>query len=529
LSKSSSSNNYDVVVIGSGVAGALVARKLADAGRRVCVLEAGDSWQRDTALTRYQSSWNRTLTAPFKQAAWAYTSADSEYFAGEGNQQYQPSFLKGVGGTTWHWTGITPRFLPSDFKLRSNYGVGVDWPIRYEDLEPYYVQAEVALGVAGDSLDTHGSPRSQAYPMQAIPMTYGDRRIAKKLLPFGIRTASLPAARNSEAYDGRPACRGNNSCTPLCPIGASYSGDIDIKKAISAGARVIKQATVYSLDVDEGNKISKAHYKHPDGSEHSVSADRFVIACNSIETPRLLLMSANRANNHSIANGSGQVGKNLMDHAIITSKFNMDEPLYIGRGPQSVSTLLIGRDGDFRRKYAAAKFFLGNDLNIHQETAQMLQQPDQWIEPLKKLKNIAIYQGQLGAEIEQLPNQRNRLIVNHKRVDPLGLPLPVIDYTLSDYTQKGVEIWTEYIHDIVRKLDAKMIDLSVSLSSHHPTGTTRMGVDPHDSVVNSQCQSHDHQNLYIVGGSVFPSIGTANPTLTIAALSLRLANHILSK
>lgn len=517
----------DVVVVGSGVAGALLAGKLASAGFAVSILEAGDAWQRDEALARYQASWKRTLNAPFKHATWAPTSADAAYFGGQGNTRYQPAFLKGVGGTSWQWTGITPRFLPADFELNSRYGVGADWPISYDDLEPYYVQAEHALGVSGDSTDHHGSPRSKPYPMPAIPMTYADQVIAEKLMATGVRIASLPAARNSRAYDGRPACRGNNSCTPLCPIGASYSADVDVKKATAVGARLIKRAVVYRFDIDRNKRIVRAFYKHPDGSSHSITARRFVLACNSIETARLLLMSANRDCPDGVANSSGQVGRNLMDHAIFVSKFRMPEPLYLGRGPQSVSTILAGRDGAFRSEYAAAKFFLGNDLNIHQEAAGMLRDESSWIEPLKNLKNIAIHQGQIGAEVEQLPDKKNRLQLDQKRLDPLGLPLPYINYQLSDYTKKGIEVWKNYTENLIDQLGATEVDTSLSLSSHHPGGTTRMGRDVKASVVNEQCRSHDHDNLYIIGGSLFPAMGTANPTLTIAALSLRLADHIM--
>jgi len=516
----------DVVVVGSGVAGALLARELMSAGLGVTILEAGETWQRGESFTRYMQSWNRTITAPFKPASWAPIPADHSYFAGKGNKKYQPAFLKGVGGTTRQWTGITPRFLPADFELHSRYGIGTDWPISYDELEPYYVRAEYQMGVSGDSDDHHGSPRSKSYPMSAIPMTYSDQVIAKRLASSGVRIASFPAARNSRAYDGRPACRGNNSCTPLCPIGASYSADVDIEKSVAMGARLTTKAVVYRFEVDKQKRIRRAFYKHPDGSTHSIAARHFVLACNSIETPRLLLMAANRDSPNGLANSSGQVGRNLMDHVIFVSKFNMPEAMYLGRGPQSVSTILAGRDGPFRSKYAAAKFFLGNDLNIQQEAAGMLRDDGNWLEPLKQLKEAAIHQGQIGAEVEQLPNAGSRLLLDKKRTDPLGLPLPNINYRLSDYTKKGVEVWQKYARSLIHTLDATEIDSSFSLSSHHPCGTTRMGRSAKDSVVNEQCQSHDHDNLYIIGGSVFPAMGTANPTLTIAALSIRLADYI---
>ncbi|MBF0281509.1 MAG: GMC family oxidoreductase [Zetaproteobacteria bacterium] len=520
---------FDCVIVGSGVAGSLLARELAKAGKRVCMLEAGDRWERSDALERYHASWNRTITAPYKQGNWLLTPADDQYFAKQGHGEYLPSILKGAGGTTWHWTGITPRFLPTDFKLQQHYGVGDNWPIDYEALEPFYCQAEKALGVSGDSNHDHGSPRSKKYPMPAIPMTYGDKLLAEKLKAKGIRIESLPAARNSIDYDGRPACRGNNTCTPICPIGASYSADVDVDKAIAAGAVLKLKSVAYRLDTDpKSNKITKLHYKKPDGSSHTIEGGRFILACNSLENPRLLLMSKNNLNPNGIANSSDLVGRRLMDHAIFSFKFRMSEPLYIGRGPQSVSTIMEGRDGDFRSRYAAAKFFLGNDLNVHQEAAELMNNAANWVEPLKNLRDIAIHQGQIGAEIEQLPDKSNRITLDMNRLDPLGLPLPSVNYKLTRYSKQGLDHWKRYVKKLIRTLDASITGEWDSLSSHHPAGTTCMGSHRKSSVVNANCQSHDHENLYIVGNSVFPTMGTANPTLTIAALSLRLADHLIT-
>jgi len=519
-------DNVDVVVIGSGVAGALVAKTLAQQNMKVCILEAGTAWTRTEALQQYHSSINRTLASPFPQAAWLLNPSQDAYFAQQGNTSYRPHFIQGVGGTTWNWTGITPRFLPNDFRLKSKYGIATDWPITYTDLETFYVQAEHTLGVAGDSLHHHGSPRSEAYPMPAIPMSYADQVIAKKLSRQGLSVAPFPAARNSKDYDNRPACRGNNTCSPLCPTGASYSANTDIQKAVEAGAQLIKEAVVFKLDVGEDNHISAAHYKHPDGSIHQIKGKKFILACNAIETPRLLLMSKNKLYPTGIANTSGQVGRNLMDHCILTWKFNMPEPVFLGRGPQSISTILHGRDGAFRRKHAAIKFFLGNDLNIHMEAAQLLKHDKNWLPIVDKLKEHATFQAQIGFEIEQLPLTSNRIHLNWQRLDPLGLPLPYVDYNLHAYTEKGIKIWRAYTEKLIQHLGAEITASTLTLSSHHPSGTTRMGHDNKDSVVNEHCQSHDHKNLYIIGSSVFPTQGTANPTLTIAALSLRLAQYI---
>jgi len=519
----------DTLIVGTGVAGALLARELAAHGDKVIMLEAGDRVHRQQATHRYHQAWNRNLEAPYAPQAWTaepQSEHPKAYYGPYVGMDFNPLFLKRVGGSTWHWTGITPRFLPVDFALKSHYGVGVDWPIGYDDLEPFYVRAEAALGVAGDSDDDHGSPRSAPYPLPPIPLAYSDRLIAKKLAAHGHKVSPFPAARNSRPYDGRPACQGNGTCTPLCPTGAAYSAAHDVRKAERQGARLITRAVVHRLVADRNGMITAVHYLTPDRTNHVLRARRVVLACNTIETARLLLMSRDERHPSGLANRSGQVGRNLMDHTIFLTTFHMPEPLYAGRGPQSIATIRTGRDGAFRRRYAAAKLFISNDVNIHRHMSQILANQAYWAEALSMLRERVIHTGHIGAEVEQLPDPNNRIELDVRRSDPLGLPLPTIYFQSGKYTRDGLKVWQDAVADMIHHLGARIVETRVAASSHHPTGTTRMGSDPRDSVVDADCRAHDHPNLYMVGGHVFPTMGTANPTLTIAALSLRLAERL---
>jgi len=527
--KSSTYPHVDCVIIGSGVAGALVAKRLSQSGIRVQILEAGGTIERQKAVKTYEQAWDRNLTSPFpdwKKADYPRENTAENYYGYAGTTGYQPSFLKGVGGTTWHWTGITPRFLPADFHMQSQYKVGIDWPISYTDLEPYYVQAEHALGVSGNSQNDHGSPRSADYPMPPIPLPYSDQVIATRLQPYNIKVDALPAARNSRDYAGRPQCCGHGTCTPICPIGASYSANTDVEEAINHGAQLTNHAVVYRFDINAQGNISRAYFKHPDGSIASISANFFVLACNSIETPRLMLLAAQEACPQGLSNRSNMVGKNLMDHVLFHASYKLDTPLYMGRGPLSVSTILKGRAGNFRSDYAAAKLFLGNDRNVAKVANDLLADSKNWPNLLKQMRHKLIHQGVMGGEVEQLPMESNRLRLDKNRVDGHGLALPTINLELSTYTQKGLKKWQAFTHDLIQKIGGCDVQSGFSLTSHHPCGTTRMGLDPTTSVVDAQCKSHDHHNLYIASSSVFPTMGTANPTLTIAALALRIADHL---
>lgn len=523
--------DYDCVIVGSGVSGALIARELARAGWRVCILETGGRLDRKQALQNYRKAITRDLASPFPRWPWAPIpdAGNAEaYFGKDSSPDYRPGYLKLVGGTTWHWTGMTPRFLPADFELHSRYGVGLDWPIGYAALEPYYLKAERALGVSGDSADDHGSPRSGPYPMPPIPMSYSDGVVAERMEKLGIAVKSFPAARNSLPYNKRAQCRGNNTCTPICPNGAQYSADNDVDEAVRLGARLITRATVYRLECGAGNRIVAAHYKLPDGSDNKVTAARFVLACNTIESPRLLLISACEQAPAGVANSSGQVGRNLMDHVIFFNTFQMDVPLYGGRGPLSVSGVMTGRDGAFRSKYAAVKLFLSNDINVHGKVLKIIEDQQAWSDVLNILRNDVIHHGCIGGELETLPQSKNRVVLDKNRLDPLGLPLPHLEYQLDDYAYDGLTYWTGFVQELIGKIGAKQTASAIQHSSHHQCGTLRMGNDPKTSVVDANCRTHDHDNLYVMGSSVFPAIGTANPTLTVAALSLRLAEHLLA-
>lgn len=524
-------NDYDYVIVGSGVSGALLAKELARAGFKVCMLETGGPVERKQALQNYRQAVVRDLSSPYPRWPWAPIpdAGNAEaYFGANSTPDYRPSYLKLVGGTTWHWTGMTPRFLPADFELRSRYGIGMDWPIDYATLEPYYLKAEQALGVAGDSDDDHGSPRSGPYPMLPIPLSYSDGIVAERMEMLGVPVKSLPAARNSQIYNKRPQCRGNNTCSPICPNGAQYSADTDVERAIQLGAKLISRATVYRLECGADHRIVAAHYKLPDGSEKRVTAARFIVACNAIESARLLLMSACEQAPDGLANSSGQVGRNLMDHLIFFNTFQMDVPLYGGRGPQSVAGLMTGRDGPFRSQYSAAKLFLSNDINVHGKVLKIIEDKQAWSDVLTILKNDVIHQGCIGGELESLPQAGNRVVLDKDRLDPLSLPLPHLEYRLDDYIQDGLTYWAGFVKDLIGKIGAQQTSSNILHSSHHQCGTLRMGHDPNTSVVDGNCRSHDHDNLYVMGSSVFPAIGTANPTLTVAALTLRLAEHLVS-
>jgi glucose dehydrogenase len=541
-------HDFDVVIIGAGVAGAMAAYRLAQAGARVLMLEAGNhNPSRAQMVGLYATTTSPKLPhSPYVQiesdTKAPSPDSSSSYYDQAAPAQFKSNYERRTGGSTWHWLGHTPRMLRSDFKMRSRYGGGrnfpaafVDWPITYDDLEKWYCEAEKEMGVAGADEEWNGlfdSPRSKPFPMSMIWPSYSDNWIAeringKKFRGFEYRVRSTPSARNSELYDGRPPCAGNSICVPLCPIGAKYDGAVHVAKAVAAGASLWEQSVVTKLDRDRDGSVHTVNFVTFGGASPKVSAEVIVIAANAIETPKLLLLS-------DLANKSKQVGTHLMDH-LSKSTFGMaPEPLFPFRGPPSTSGIETFRDGDFRKDYAGFRVSLNNDGwsrkgAPYAEIIDLVVKQGRFGTDLQEaLFSRVVGQIRLSCSVEVAPDPNNRVELSATK-DTSGVLRPKITFAAPQYSLKGLAQATKAMDDIFRKIHATDIDLGVDGlydGAGHIMGTCRMGSDPHHSVVDRNCRTHDHPNLFVLGSSVFPTVGSPNPTLTIAALALRGANHI---
>lgn len=526
----------DIVVVGSGVAGALAAARLAKVGLRVIILEAGKPVDRAQAV---QNFWKAAIQVPEcaypiqSEAIHPTTDRLGDWYQQEGPDFFKSTYLKVTGGTTWHWLGTCLRLLPSDFQTQTLHGRGVDWPISYSDLEPYYLKAEHALGVSGDSDHDLGSPRSGPFLLPAIPQTYLDRTLTQALQNTQFQVQSTPQARNSVVHDQRPPCCGSSSCIPVCPVQAKYDATIHLKQAQAAGATLLNQSTVVQLISDEQGRIRSARFRRWDQSEGQVQAAIFILACHAIETPRLLLASRTEAWPNGLANRSDQVGRNLMDHPVQLSWALSQDPVYPYRGPLSTSGIENLRDGDFRSRRSAYRIEIGNDgwrwptgapLTL---AAQLASRGLSAADLNQRLAHETSRHLRLTALTEQLPEADNRVTLDTEKRDHYGIPLPRIHYRIDDYIQQGMQQARKDHTEIFGRLQASDIQHATDFfGAGHIMGTCRMGTAPRDSVVDAQLRSHDHQNLFILGSSVFPTGGTANPSLTIAALSLRAADAI---
>ncbi|WP_186644249.1 GMC family oxidoreductase [Fluviispira vulneris] len=518
----------DVVVVGSGVAGALAAYELSRKGiKNIIMLEAGPKIARQAIVNNfYKSIDSHNYMEPYPMAMHAphpNPSHPEGYIIEKGANRYNTQYMRVVGGTTWHWAGCTWRLLPNDFKIKSLYGIGRDWPLEYNELEPFYELMEKELGVSGN--DDLGSPRKADYPMKGLAFTYMDSYIEKKLAPK-YKVILEPLAKNSIEYDQRPPCCGNNNCMPICPIGAQYSAIVHVEKAEKNGVRLMENSVAYFIETDSNKTVTAVYIKTPNGQKKIVKGKYFVLAANGIETPKLLLLSTSEKNPHGVANRNDLVGRFLMDHPGINRTVTLKEPIYGGRGPVELSAILEYRDGNLRKKMASKKIHFGTQVNFKEISDSLIEQGYSGNELKEKFKYRAIRTFGIGSFHEQLPDFNNRVTVSNK-LDAIGIKRPLIHYSIEDYVKKSGEDTIIKMNEIAKMLGAEEITKAKGFDpNNHIMGTTIMGSSDKDSVVNKDCRTHENKNLYIASSSVMPSSACVNPTGTIAALSLRIADTI---
>lgn len=529
----------DIVVVGAGVVGALIANQLAGRGHSVLMLDSGPRIERAQAVENWRNMPFGKRTGSAFQLLYPQSplapgplySPENNYLktSGPDGDAYKQGYLRAVGGTTWHWAASCWRHLPVDLRMKSTYGVGRDWPISYDELEPYYSRAEDEIGVSGPNDPARQSPpeRSKPYPMDMIPWGYGDQRFAEVVNPHGYRSVPIPQGRNAAPWHGRPACCGNNNCQPVCPIAAMYNGIHHVHSAESKGVKVMAEAVVYRIDTDANNRVTAVHWYDTAKRSHKATARVFVLACNGIETPRLLLIAANERNPRGIANSSDQVGRNMMDHSGFHCTFLAREPIWTGRGPAQSSCLVGPRDGAFRSEYSASKIILNNITQVGPATAKALKMGLVGKALDEEIRRRTAYGVDLSISLEPLPDPNNRLTLSPDRRDPLGLPSPDIYYDVGDYVRRGFDASRKQLEHIGQLFGAVEFHITKGFNpNNHIMGGTIMGADPKDSVVDGDCRSHDHANLWLPGGGAIPSASVVNSTLSMAALGLKAADSI---
>lgn len=520
----------DVIVVGSGALGSFVAHEVANAGHSVIILEAGpeipdwkitENWR--TLPERY--NWN----AAFGNVPYAPNSQTPGYLELDNAPlQNFPGTLRVAGGTSRHWTASSWRPLPEDLKLKSTYGVGRDWVLGYDEIEPYLTEAEYIIGVNGvDSEDQSGGhrkgypPRSKPFPLPPEAKSYMLQRLQMRLAAKGYRVLHASSSRSSQPWNGRPGCIGNNMCQPNCPINAKYSGLMTLRMAQKAGAQLRSNAVVDKLEKGEGGRITAVSYLSPTGARTHLTAKQFVIASHGFETPKLLLLN-------DLANSSDQVGRNLMIHPGTSFTFYADEPLWQGRGQFIAGAILERRNQPDRNKVGAMHYDIINMNWTDQFTRQILSEEKLLGDDFDKaLRYRLAHYVDIQTMTEDLPHPENRITLNPAWKDSLGIPGLRLHYRLGSYSLQTQHYAEDDFANFLEALGGTPISPPNTWTGQdHIMGTVIMGDDPQISVVDRNLRTHDHPNLYLVTTGIFPSSGAVNPTLTGMALAIRAGRLI---
>ena len=517
----------DICIIGAGVAGALIADRLSGLGATVVMLEAGrrfDPTMRLDLMREHlegRSPWR--LVDPVRDV---YSSTGDHYYYLSGKR------LRAVGGSTHHWGGLAYRLHSSDFRLRTLYGIGEDWPITYDELEPYYARAEVELGVSGADGDPFAAPRSSPFPLPAFPYSYADRTVVQPACErVGVRIHAVPYARNSVPFDGRPACAAFGVCE-VCPIEAMYNGEVHVRRAERSGRLDLRPScTAVRLNLGPSRRVRSVTYIDPDGRAREQQASTFVVAAHAIESVRLLLLSRSDRHPGGLANSSGTLGRFFMEHFATGMAGTVDQPLYPLRIGFATAHTLQYYDTPERRHMGAIKltFYSGGPT-----PAVLAAESDVWGVGLKRhIREVFGRSLAVAANVEQLPHEDNRIGLAPALRDRFGDPAPRIHLSVGRYERRTLRRARDLA---VRILEAAGAHIGWDqyakylTNEHHPIahhmGGCRMGDDPQRSIVDRNLRAHDVDNLFVVGSSVFPTGGAVNPTLTIAALALRAADQL---
>jgi choline dehydrogenase-like flavoprotein len=512
----------DVVIVGAGASGSVYASVMAKAGKKVVLLEAGPDWQLGDLIS--SDFWGRRI----KPAAPPFLLEGKNPFA----YGYQGGW--GAGGAALHYFANFPRLLPNDFKVKSQHGKGLDWPINYADVAPYYDKVARDVGVSGDAkAEEIWRPAGEPYPMPPMKTFRGGEVWKKGFAAVGIRLTPAAVGMNSTAYKSRPACIYDGWCHVGCPIGAlanplvTYLGD-----ARKAGAELRAHATVTRVLTNAaGDKVTGVEYVDARREKQVQEASVVVLAAWSAQNPRLLLNSATERHPKGLANASGLVGKYIMTHFSSGTSALFDDDLEPHMGTIGAQYFSYDR---YDKNAHKAKGAFGSTF-ITAGSAQKMSglggianaRGDLFGAELAAfMKRAARGYTRIGAFGEEMPNIENRLELASDK-DELGMPLGRL---IHSYNEDAAALFNANFEEglaIAKATGAKEVwSNRGAMPTIHLMGGAIMGTSADSSVANSYGQTHEIANLWIAGPGLFPTSGASNPTYTILALSLRGAEHL---
>ena len=517
----------DICIIGGGITSAMLAEKLSELrpGASITVVEAGRSIFDAQNRGRY-----RERAMAYGEHPWPDDYIEDQQADGI------ISMTMAVGGLALHWGGACNRFSEEDLRLKSLYGLAVDWPIAWSELETFYCEAERRLNVSGEPSPHPEDRRSEPYPQQPIPLSYNLQLLKAWAEKSGLPFVGLPMARNLTPFGGRGGCCVYDTCGEVCPSGARYSPDFTFRQLMEPKKIALHDRTlVRRLVVDERRStIVAAQGVHQDRPSDPIEyrARTFVIASGYCWSSHLLLLSANSRFPNGLANSSGLVGRYMNGHAFISATANIDDQTYPG---QNMTHSLISRqyfrcptDQPFvRHDTRVWESSAGRDPRLRAPDGKLLLGDELMADWRSRTTGSSV---RLRAYVDVHPSADSRLTLDASKKNRYGDPMPKIEHRFDAATQTRQAATREHVHGVFQTLakasNGRIVNTGEGDYLDHPGGGCRMGLDPATSVCDSYGRTHDHANLYVVGAPTTPTGGCTNGTLTFVALTLRSATAI---
>jgi choline dehydrogenase-like flavoprotein len=501
----------DFAVLGAGAGGATLAAKLGEAGFSVVLFDAGPFWRplddfASDELAQEELFWTDDRI-----------TGGADPIALGGNNSG-----RGIGGSTVHFSMVSLRFRPEWFRCRSRLGYGVDWPIDYDEIAPYYEEVERALMVSGPVRYPWGPPRRR-YPYREHPVNAAGLVLARGAERLGIAWAATPLATVSAPRGRSPPCVYRGFCNFGCSTNAKQSALVVwVPRALRAGVEVRDMAMVGRIAVDRAGKASGVHYSR-EGAWRFQRAAQVVVAGYAIETPRLLLNSACPRFPDGLANGSGLVGTHLMTHSGPGAWATFDEEIRSYKGPPNMAVTEHWNYTDEGKDFHGAYAFMSQGP-LPMAWAQLLvASRGLWGEALRTEMMKYNHTAGLVPVGETEPRLENRVELAED-TDQYGLRIPRVVFSYSENDRRLQSHALRFMSHMLEAAGGR--DIWTSDDTSHLLGTCRMGDDPHTSVVDPDGRSWDIPNLWICDGSLLPTSGGVNPSLTIQALACRAGDRI---
>ena len=521
-------DTVDVLIIGAGASGAAVAWSLAETKMRIVCLEQGD-WMNPADFPSTRRDFEARTDGSFAISP-NRRQRDTDYPIHEDHSPIKVANFNAVGGGTILFGAHTPRFHPSDFRVKSLDGIADDWPIDYATLAPFYDINDRMMGISGLA----GDPAYPAKPqvMPPLPMGRATMALGRGFNRLGWHWWPSDAAIASVEYEGRPRCINLGQCTSGCAQGAKASTDITYWPAARrAGVELRTRARVREITLGADGMANGAIYYDSEGRERFQPAHIVIMACNGVGTPRILLNSVSGRFPRGLANASDQVGRNLMFHPYASIFGYFDTELDGERGPDNSYWSQEFYETDLARGHVRGftyEFVRGAGTAATAISGTASGRIPWGAGHHDAFRRLHRRGTGLGAICEDLPEPHNRVTLDPALKDGHGIPAPRIDYTLSANSRRMLDYSVARATEILKAAGAYDVEYEAPImrGGWHLMGTARMGSDPATSVVNEWGRSHDVRNLFIVDGSLFVTSAGVNPTPTIQALALYVADQI---